>query len=206
MFTDLIPLMNCPVCRSPLSIHPETDTSPAEVIVGSLRCQQDHRMPEGWRVATAALAGMGINDVGFLGLERCFNPMVESVGFRDVVVTVTGEVVGDPDRSTESGVFPYPGEPMKEVLVVARRSQPLGSVMEDGNTSLILRCPGRGQTETRGHALERNRPTAGDHLRAPPKAPEYYRARRSPFDEHAARWRHCKGYRLGRDSDRSVRL
>jgi len=46
-------------------------------------------------------------DFGFLGIERDFVRLMNSIGFRDYSIQVTKEVIGDPERDTESGpLFP----------------------------------------------------------------------------------------------------
>ena len=75
---------------------------------------------EGWRTLGAGMAELGIADYGFLGLEQDFVRLMERSGFRRYEIEVSREVIGDPNRDTESGpLFPYPNEPLRELLVKA---------------------------------------------------------------------------------------
>jgi ubiquinone/menaquinone biosynthesis C-methylase UbiE len=73
---------------------------------------------EGWRLLSAYMHEQGIEDFGFIGIERHFVALMDRVGFREYEVQVTNEVVGDPERDFEAGpLFPYPNEHMAELLV-----------------------------------------------------------------------------------------
>jgi SAM-dependent methyltransferase len=75
---------------------------------------------EGWHLLGAYMREQGVEDFGFLGIERDFLALVDRVGFREYQVQVTAEVVGEPGRDVEAGpLFPYPNERMTELLIRA---------------------------------------------------------------------------------------
>jgi SAM-dependent methyltransferase len=77
---------------------------------------------EGWQhVMERHLREGGTGDIGYLGLEREFAKLMDSIGFRDYDIEVTRKVIGEPDRDQASGVFPYPNEPLWETLVLATK-------------------------------------------------------------------------------------
>jgi len=77
---------------------------------------------EGWRLLSAYLHKQGVQDFGFLGIEREFRAMLDRAGFQTYDVQVIEEVVGDPERDVEQGsLFPYPGERMTNLIVTAVR-------------------------------------------------------------------------------------
>jgi hypothetical protein len=74
----------------------------------------------GWRAFAAGMAELGIKDYGFLGLEQDFVRLMDRSGFREYKIEVIREVIGDPDSDPKSGPsFPYPNEPLRELLVKA---------------------------------------------------------------------------------------
>jgi SAM-dependent methyltransferase len=75
---------------------------------------------EGWRAASDHYRQLGIEDFGFLGIERGFLALMDSIGFHKYSCQVTNEVVGDPGKDVESEPgFPYPNEYMAKLLVKA---------------------------------------------------------------------------------------
>lgn len=77
---------------------------------------------EGWRQLSAYMRGQGLEDFGFLGIERDFLALMNRVGFCEYEVQVTGEVVGEPERDVQGGpLFPYPNERMTELLIRATK-------------------------------------------------------------------------------------
>jgi SAM-dependent methyltransferase len=75
---------------------------------------------KGWRILKESLMKRGVECHGYLGLERNFVALMQSVGFTRYKVQVVEEVIGDPDRDVESGpIFPYPNELMIKLLVRA---------------------------------------------------------------------------------------
>ncbi len=77
---------------------------------------------EGWRhVMEGFLHEGSTGDIGYLGLEREFVKLMDSIGFRDYGIEVTRKVIGEPDRDQASGMLPYPNEPLWETLVLATK-------------------------------------------------------------------------------------
>ena len=75
---------------------------------------------EGWRILNEVLAKYGTTDHGYLGLQNDFDNLMGRIGFSKYDVSIVKEVIGDPNRDTESGpIFPYPNERMQNVLVKA---------------------------------------------------------------------------------------
>lgn len=74
---------------------------------------------EGWRTVTALMHELGQRDVDYLGLEDAFLRMMRRSPFAGCEVEVTAERVGDPDRDLDSGIFPYPNEKLRELVVTA---------------------------------------------------------------------------------------
>ena len=75
---------------------------------------------EGWRAWSDRIRQLGVEEFGFLGIERDFVALMDSIGFHKYSIQVTKEVIGDPGRDVESGpLFPYPNEYMAELLVKA---------------------------------------------------------------------------------------
>ena len=75
---------------------------------------------EGWRLLSAYMREQGIEEFGFLGIERDLLALMDCAGFGEYEVQVTGEVVGEPDRDVEGGpLFPYPDERVIELLIRA---------------------------------------------------------------------------------------
>ncbi|MCL5999712.1 MAG: class I SAM-dependent methyltransferase [Chloroflexi bacterium] len=75
---------------------------------------------KGWGVLKDDMLQNGKDHFGFLGLEKDFVALVDSIGFRNRTIQVTNEVIGDPDRDIEQGpIFPYPNEHLTEIVVKA---------------------------------------------------------------------------------------
>jgi ubiquinone/menaquinone biosynthesis C-methylase UbiE len=75
---------------------------------------------EGWRLLSGYMQEQGVEDYGFLGVERDFVTLMDRVDFCVYEIGVTGEVVGDPRRDIDQGpLFPYPNERMIELLIKA---------------------------------------------------------------------------------------
>jgi ubiquinone/menaquinone biosynthesis C-methylase UbiE len=75
---------------------------------------------EGWRLLSAYVREQGIEEFGFLGLERGLLALMDRAGFREYEIQVIKEVVGEPDRDVEGGpLFPFPNERAIELLVKA---------------------------------------------------------------------------------------
>ncbi len=80
------------------------------------------RESEGWRHALQAFRrGGGSGDIGYLGLEREFVKLMDSIGSRGYRIEATRQVIGEPERDQASGTFPYPNEPLWETLVLATK-------------------------------------------------------------------------------------
>ena len=75
---------------------------------------------EGWRAVSDRMRQVGVEGFGFLGIQRDFVALMDSIGFHKYSIQVTKEVIGDPGKDVESGpLFPYPNEYMAELLVKA---------------------------------------------------------------------------------------
>jgi hypothetical protein len=75
---------------------------------------------EGWRALSGHMRQVGVEGFGFLGIERDFVALMDSIGFHKYSIQVTNEVIGDPGRDVESGpLFPYPNEYVAVLLVKA---------------------------------------------------------------------------------------
>jgi ubiquinone/menaquinone biosynthesis C-methylase UbiE len=76
----------------------------------------------GWAAFDREMRGMGKSDYRFVVLRPEFEKMMDGCGFVSYQVQVVGETVGEPGRDWEAGpTFPFPNEPMTELLVTARK-------------------------------------------------------------------------------------
>ena len=74
---------------------------------------------EGWSKVVGLMDKLGADDFHALGIEEAFLELMRDTSFGSCEVEVTDEIVGDPDRDLDAGIFPYPNEKLWELVVTA---------------------------------------------------------------------------------------
>lgn len=74
----------------------------------------------GWRILQEILKKQGVENCGYLGLEKAFHALMKDINFSTYKVDVIEEKIGEAERDIESGpIFPYPNELQRKLLVRA---------------------------------------------------------------------------------------